>query len=65
MRVDGHVITIGLPKPPQVTCTSIGPGTLTVTFTAAAGLGNPAAAGAYAVQARMAGRTFAARLAIR
>jgi hypothetical protein len=64
LTVKGHVITIGLPRPPLVICQSIGLGTLTVAFTRAARLGNPMAPGAYTVRARVAGRTFTAALTI-
>ena len=64
VHVSGHVITIGLPRPPLVICQSIGLGTLTVAFTRAAQIGNPMAPGAYAVRARVGGRTFTAALTI-
>jgi hypothetical protein len=62
--VKGHVITIGLPRPPLVICQSIGLGRLTVAFTRAAQLGNPIAPGVYTVRARVGGRTFTAALTI-
>lgn len=61
----GRTVTIRLPKPPQVLCQSIGQGTLTIRFTRAAGLVNPARAGSYTIPARVGNRTFAPRLAIR
>ena len=64
VRVAGHVVTVALPPRPQVMCDSIGPGTLTIAFTRAAGLGNPARAGSYTVEATRQAATFAARLAI-
>jgi hypothetical protein len=64
VNVKGHVITIGLPRPPLVICQSIGLGTLTVTFTRAARLGNPMAPGVYTVHARVGGRTFTAALTV-
>lgn len=65
VTVAGHVVSVGLPKPPEVTCMSIAPGVLTVAFTPAARLRNPAAAGTYTIRARTPKHAFAARLAIR
>jgi hypothetical protein len=64
VSVAGHAVTVALPKPPQVTCMSIGPGVLRLAFTAAAGLRNPAAAGTYTVRARLPKGAFVARLSI-
>lgn len=64
VAVAGHVVTVAVPKPAGVSCHSITIGTLRTTFTPAAGLGNPRAAGTYTVRARVAGRSFAARLTI-
>jgi hypothetical protein len=59
-RVDGSAVTpvvsqrsiaVALPKRPQIMCDSIGPGTLTVTFTRAVELGSPKAAGSYVLRA--------------
>jgi hypothetical protein len=44
----GRKVTLSVPRP-QVLCDAIGPATMRVTFTRAAGLGNPARAGAYAI----------------
>jgi hypothetical protein len=64
VSVAGHVVTVGVPPPPAVTCLSITMGTLTTTFTRAALLGNPVRTGAYAVRARIGAHAFTARLAI-
>jgi hypothetical protein len=60
--VSGHVVTVQLPKPPAVTCMSIGPATLTLTLV---GVRNPATAGTYVVRARLHEHAFTAKLAIR
>jgi hypothetical protein len=65
VSVSGHVVTIALVPPHGITCMEIGPGTVTVSFTHAAGLGNPAAAGSYRVGIRVGTRTFAPRFAVR
>jgi hypothetical protein len=57
-------VAVGLPKRPQVMCDSIGPGMLTVSFTRAARLGNPKAAGSYVLRATHGRDGFAGRLAI-
>jgi hypothetical protein len=64
VHVNGHVIVIGLPRPPEVICQSIGLGTLTLAFTPAARFGNPLAPGTYNVRARVGGRSFTAALTI-
>jgi hypothetical protein len=56
---NGTVITITLPKPPQVTCMSITEGTLPVTISTVR-----APAGTYVVRARLGRHAFAARLRI-
>jgi hypothetical protein len=61
----GRNVTIGLPKPPEVICQSIGEGTLRIRFTVAAGFANPARAGSYLITARIGNRTFTPRLVIR
>ena len=45
-------------------CDAIGPGTLTVSFTRAARLGNPKAAGSYVLRATHGSDRFVGRLAI-
>jgi hypothetical protein len=47
----GDTVTVSLPPRPQIMCDLIGPGTLTVTFSRAARIGNPKAAGSYLVRA--------------
>jgi hypothetical protein len=63
--VSGHTVTIGLVPPKGITCMVIGPGTLAVSFTRAAGLGNPAEAGSYRIGVRVGARAFTPRLAVR
>jgi hypothetical protein len=60
----GNVVRIALPPRPQVMCDVIGPGRLTVVFSRTAGLGNPAAPGAYTLTARRGPTAFSARFAI-
>jgi hypothetical protein len=60
--VSGHDVAVRLPKPPAITCMSIGMGTLTLYL---AGVRNPATAGTYFVRARVNGHTFTAQLAVR
>ena len=60
--VSSHDVTVQLPKPPAVTCMSIGMGTLTLYLV---GVRNPATAGTYFVRARVSGHAFTAQLAVR
>jgi hypothetical protein len=60
--VSGHEVTVQLPKPPAITCMSIGMGTLTLYLV---GVRNPATAGTYFVRARVNGHAFTAQLAVR
>jgi hypothetical protein len=60
--VSGSDVTIHLPKPPGVTCMSIGPGILTLYLI---GVRNPATAGTYFIRARVRTHAFTAQLAIR
>ena len=60
--VSGHDVTVQLPKPPAITCMSIGMGTLTLYLV---GVRNPATAGTYFVRARVNGHAFTAQLAVR
>jgi len=64
VAVHGHLVTIGLPRPPAVICQSITTGTLVVRFMPSAQLGNPTRPGTYEVGARLGGRAFTARLAV-
>ena len=64
VAVSGHDVTVTLPKRKGVTCLVIGPGTLTLTLTRSAGIGNPASKGTYAVHVRHGSSSFTARVAI-
>jgi hypothetical protein len=55
LRVAGRIVTIAMPKRPQILCDAIGPGTLVLRLT---GLRNPAAAGTYRVAALKGRQTF-------
>jgi hypothetical protein len=63
-RGTGASLRVVLPPPPQVMCDLIGPGTLTLLVTKAADIGNPVAAGAYAVSARAGTHAFNTTLTI-
>jgi hypothetical protein len=52
VRTSSDVVTVGLPPPPEVLCQSFAFGTLTLTFTRAANLGNPTRAGSYPLVVR-------------
>jgi hypothetical protein len=60
----GHVVSITLPRTSGFTCDVIGPGTVTVVFTRAANLGNPATPGTYAVSLRAGRNSATARLIV-
>jgi hypothetical protein len=61
VTVSGHDVSITMPaRRSGVTCMLVGPGTLTLTLTRAAGLGNPAKAGAYTIRVRRNTRSFRA-----
>ena len=62
--ISGHVIVLTLPPERGIICDVIGPGKLTVAFAPAAGLGNPPAAGTYAIAVRVGARAFVAHLAV-
>ncbi|HXR12956.1 MAG TPA: hypothetical protein VN770_11710, partial [Gaiellaceae bacterium] len=65
VTVSGHAVSIAMPlKRPGVTCMVVGPGTLTLTLTRAAGIGNPTAAGTYTIRVRRNTLAFTARVAI-
>jgi hypothetical protein len=51
VRVTGRTVSVPLPQRPQIMCDLIGPGTVTVSFSRAAKLGNPKAAGSYSLLA--------------
>ena len=57
-------VTVALPQRPQIMCDVIGPGTLTVSFSRSARLGNPNAAGSYLVRASKPGVAVSGRIAI-
>jgi hypothetical protein len=63
-RGTGASLRVVLPPPPQVMCDLIGPGTLTLLVTKAADIGNPVAAGTYAVSARAGTHAFKTTLTI-
>lgn len=63
--VSGHDVAITLPPRPRgVSCMVVGPGTLTMTLTRAAGLGNPKRAGTYAIRVRRDTSSFRANVEI-
>jgi hypothetical protein len=62
--VSGHMVRVGLKPPPPVMCDEIGPGSVTIIFTRAAGLTNPAGPGHYTVVATRAGVGFSAKFTI-
>ena len=63
-RPSAGVVSVALPARPKIMCDLIGPGTVTVTFTRAARLGNPQHAGSYVVHAQHAADAAAGRLAV-
>ncbi len=64
-RISGHTVTLTLPRSQGVTCLVIAPGTLTILFTRAAGLGNPSVAGTYPLPVRVGLRILVARLTVK
>ncbi len=60
VALSGHTVTVGLAPAPRVMCDVIGPGRLTLLFSASAGLGNPSRAGSYIVPGGPGQRRFAA-----
>jgi hypothetical protein len=64
VSVTGRVIVFTLPPRRGVTCMEIGPGALTVVFAPAAGIGNPAKPGTYAIAVRIGAHSFTARLRV-
>lgn len=64
VRTSHHVVQVTMPPPQGMICNSIGPARVTVRFTSAAGLVNPAKPGAYAIWLRTRGQTAAGRLRI-
>lgn len=63
-KVEGRHVTVTIPPHKGVLCNLIAPGSLTLTFTHAARLANPARAGSYRFRAKHAGRLFTAKLRI-
>jgi hypothetical protein len=61
--VTGGRVSVRVARP-QVICDVIAPGTITIVFTRAAGLGNPPRPGSYAVSVRRGRRTFVGTLTI-
>jgi hypothetical protein len=64
MSVSHHVVGLALPRTTGLSCDVIAPGTLTVVFMRAAGVGNPAAPGTYPVSLRAGGTTAIAKLIV-
>lgn len=64
VSVSGHGVSIAMPLPHGVTCMSIGPGALALTFTRAAGVGNPPRPGVYTILVHRNAQTFEARVRI-
>ncbi len=63
-KVKGRLVTVTIPPHKGVLCNLMGPGSVTVAFTPAAKLANPAQAGSYGFKAGHGARTFTAKLAI-
>lgn len=61
---DGRAVSLTPARPPGVICDVIGPGTVTVRFRRAAGLGNPGKPGLYTVTLKVRGQAETARLRI-
>jgi hypothetical protein len=61
-QVAGRTVTVALPKPPPLSCTSIAPGVLTLTLR---GVRVAKALGTYAIRATVHALVFTARLRIR
>jgi hypothetical protein len=64
VSVSGRAVTISLPLPHGMLCTSIRTGIAKVVLSPAAGIANPASAGRYAIRVVHGGETFVAHLAI-
>jgi len=60
----GHRVVLGLPPRPQILCDAIAPGTLTITFTRAADLGNPTTPGTCRLHVTIGSLTLLATLTI-
>jgi hypothetical protein len=64
VTVTGHVVALTLPRSDGLACDVTAPAALTVVFTPAAGLGNPAAPGRYPIWLRQAGLSAVAHLVV-
>jgi hypothetical protein len=60
VSVAGHAVSVAMPLPRGVMCDSIAPGVAKITFSRAAGLGNPKSPGVYVLKLRRGSETFAA-----
>lgn len=60
----GSVVTLAVHPTTGITCNVIGPGTITIVFTRAAGLGNPTASGTYRVSVRAGSRAASGNLVV-
>ncbi|MEO9177125.1 MAG: hypothetical protein ABI317_16545 [Gaiellales bacterium] len=65
VTVAGRTVSVPLPQRPRIMCDLMGPGTLTVSFSRAAKLGNPKAAGSYSVLATHGSDSGTGRVVIR
>jgi len=64
VEVSNRTLTVQ-PSVPRRTCDVLAPGTITVDFARAAGLGNPRRAGVYTVRASIGTQDFSARVRIK
>ena len=64
VAVAGHTVTISILRPHIVMCDVIGPGTVTITLTRAANLGNPKTAGSYPIVVARGNQQFKTQLKI-
>lgn len=64
VHVSGHDLSVTLPRHRGVTCYVMGPGTLRITLTKAAGIGNPSARGRYPIHVHRKALAFTANVDI-
>jgi hypothetical protein len=64
VSVAGRTVSVQLPQRPRIMCDVIGPGTVTVSFARGARIGNPKAAGSYALVAAHGSESGTGRLVI-
>ena len=64
-KIKRRRVTVTIPPPQGSLCTTIGPGVAKLTFTHAAKIANPAAAGSYRFTATHAKHTFRAKLVVK